>query len=629
MTSPLARRVSLNLDVVEEILSYFTIDTQNPDTNWRANTQNLLNIALTCQQYKEPALSVLWHSLDTLDPLLCLLPQIEKQGNISLFNGSRPKSWAKFDSYAEKVKEFKYRPPPVNTMPQIGSLAHTSVSKARGFFLPNIRSLFFDLRSAQSIQNLDGLLPALLEPTLRGITIWNSDTYLFDTFPLLSALRFTCEDVQFISVRGSASNSALDVISSFPKLRQCTYIPYHGNSGVNILFHNSFISALAQSPQLQELTLDLTRCSFTRFSVRSGLSFTLLKRLSLHGHPKSMISVVNYVQSAGISDLSLRLECRSCVADHDTSNFPHMKWDQVNSMLDDVSKRWSRSMDSLKLYARCNQIGGTCHIETLMTHITTMTRLRSLELLDDYNRFPSIPNTQAWDRLQSKLPCLEVLHLPRTSVLSLPRIHHALSYLPRLQSLGVAISLDEIPLLEDLPPLNHDLRTLSIGQSVDLPNDQQKIRLVLCHLYSMVPNLREVQHHQSHPGWAQVQPMLAMFRTVAELQKQRLKTGLECKCLTERECVDHLGPVEEVMSPVNGEADDPGRKLDLPGSLQALGVVAKPLNRYESSRDRNSDGPRIVYAVLVSSLLWLFATSEPTLTLHVVLLVSIFAVLHC
>ncbi|KAF8649473.1 hypothetical protein AX16_005776 [Volvariella volvacea WC 439] len=141
---------SLNTDgIIREFLSYYALDTENSDVNWRSNNQDLLNIALTCRSFRNPALGILWHSLDSLDPLLRLLPQVDWQGGKHPINGSCPKSQARFDYYANKVKAFKFQPAANGETLHISPLPAVSIDKARGYLLRNLQSLFFDLRSAQ------------------------------------------------------------------------------------------------------------------------------------------------------------------------------------------------------------------------------------------------------------------------------------------------------------------------------------------------------------------------------------------------------------------------------------------------------------------------------------------------
>ncbi|KAF8643330.1 hypothetical protein AX16_009059 [Volvariella volvacea WC 439] len=528
MTSPLPRRVPLNADVIEEVLSHFSIHTDNPNADWRTNDRDLFNIALTCRQFKEPALSALWHSLDSLDPLLCLLPQIEKQGNTRLFNGARPKLWTRFDYYARRVREFRCRPLADEAPPRISPFAQVCISKARGFLLRNLHSLFFDLRSAQSLHILESLLPALLEPTIQKIVIWNADVNPFDIHQLLSVIRFTCENVQFISIHGHASNFTLNTISSFPNLQQCIYLPQPSSSTAVSVFPLPFLNQLSQLPRLQELNMDLIKHSQFHTSNELNFDFTSLKRLSLYGNSHSVTCIIKKIQSVDISDLNIRLDPNTQTTRHIPEG---VSWDQINSLMLHISGRWSHSISSLKFHLRCSQIKGFSYLEGLVTLLSRAgQRIRSFQLLDDYNKFPPISHTQVWDILKSNMPKLSVLNLPCSTILTLAQIHELLPHLPCLESLGIAITLDGIPPLNALAPLRHNLKTLSVGQSHNFPQDQRQTHLAFYHLYRMAPKLSEVRYPQSDIStgtsgqWAQLQGMLILFRTIDE-DKRELSQG--------------------------------------------------------------------------------------------------------
>lgn len=67
--------------ILSEIFRHFGIDS--PDaTEVKAARRNLIRAALTCKVFLDPALDRLWRAIDTLLPLLKLLPSFQLVGGV-------------------------------------------------------------------------------------------------------------------------------------------------------------------------------------------------------------------------------------------------------------------------------------------------------------------------------------------------------------------------------------------------------------------------------------------------------------------------------------------------------------------------------------------------------------------
>lgn len=75
-TSPKPSRLPFhsNPDILDEVCEYLAYDHDSPADEVLTSKGNLLNLALTCKAFIEPALDRLWRSLDCLFPLLKILP---------------------------------------------------------------------------------------------------------------------------------------------------------------------------------------------------------------------------------------------------------------------------------------------------------------------------------------------------------------------------------------------------------------------------------------------------------------------------------------------------------------------------------------------------------------------------
>ena len=73
-------RLSLhsNPDILDEICEYLSYDCDADTEEIHLSRRTLLRLALTCKAFIEPALDRLWRSLDSLFPLLKILPAFGK-----------------------------------------------------------------------------------------------------------------------------------------------------------------------------------------------------------------------------------------------------------------------------------------------------------------------------------------------------------------------------------------------------------------------------------------------------------------------------------------------------------------------------------------------------------------------
>ncbi|KAF8643350.1 hypothetical protein AX16_009079 [Volvariella volvacea WC 439] len=171
-------------------------------------------------------------------------------------------------------------------------------------------------------------------------------------------------------------------------------------------------------------------------------------------------------------------------------------------------------MESLHVNLGCKLVNGVCNPEGIVTSLTALTRLRSLQLTDEYGNTSSMISPTIQRKFETKFTQLEELRLPRASAASISEIHSLVSHLPNLRTLGINISLNKMPPCDALPPLLHSLSTLSVGHSDAIhERDQAKLMAVSRHLYRMFPYLKEIEYDQA-PSWERVSKMLSFIRIV-------------------------------------------------------------------------------------------------------------------
>ncbi|KAF8651130.1 hypothetical protein AX16_004876 [Volvariella volvacea WC 439] len=429
-------------DVVTEILYHLSTDTDNVQIDWGSNRKTLINVALAGSRHSERALRVLWQSLDSLYPLLRLLPQLKRYADQYVLVGARLEPHKRFKAYAAMVREFKCKPI-IGPAAQINKTVYTSIARDLGCLLPNLRSLYIDLRTTPLLCDLEYVLPTICGPSLRRVAIWD-DTHILDVLPFLSTLRYFSEDIQALTVSGRACYASLNSIHSFPKLEKLVLSPNSRRTSHDTTRWSSqpFLKGLAGANSLEDLSLDLTKHNDLSLEIDTGLGLFSLRRLSLRGRLALLASLVDHAQAVGLVDLDLDFICEACSIRYWSTGY-HTHWDNVVSLVKAISNNWSRTLSSFKLRLACNRIWGTCTLEPLLGPLATLTQLQSLQLMDDYDCLPMI-STKEWYVLEKKFGRLEVLYLSN-AMASLPRLHSLASHLPRLRTLGVQISLQNVP----------------------------------------------------------------------------------------------------------------------------------------------------------------------------------------
>ncbi|KAG2012255.1 hypothetical protein CC2G_012287 [Coprinopsis cinerea AmutBmut pab1-1] len=135
------------------------------------NKADLLSLALVCKAFEEPALNLIWRSINSIGPLLEMVPTVHVVRNPSskcnyylLGDDVAPDAWVRFSKYNTRVRHF-------------------TLSYGR----------YRDVLTPQIIRKLIERFPPTLPffPRLRSITVLNKSTVAQHLFQLLLASRIT------------------------------------------------------------------------------------------------------------------------------------------------------------------------------------------------------------------------------------------------------------------------------------------------------------------------------------------------------------------------------------------------------------------------------------------------------
>ncbi|KAJ7510868.1 hypothetical protein B0H11DRAFT_2402359, partial [Mycena galericulata] len=130
----------------------------------------LRNIALVCKALKDPALNELWRDLDSLVPLLRLLPSVQFIGmSYTFFGPPSPIKWTRFDQYAPRVRAMTLFEGPWSP---VKALVHPSVylriaKEHPAPLLPDLRYLRCNPLTTEAVM--------LIGPALRFVAIESAD----------------------------------------------------------------------------------------------------------------------------------------------------------------------------------------------------------------------------------------------------------------------------------------------------------------------------------------------------------------------------------------------------------------------------------------------------------------------
>ncbi|KAF8179869.1 hypothetical protein BJ912DRAFT_982041 [Pholiota molesta] len=98
-----------NPDILDEICEYLSYDCDADSDDISLSRRTLLRLALTSKAFLEPALDRLWRALDSLFPLLKILPAFGQSDGTYVLRGTiSPDDWARFEWYARRIRKFSY-----------------------------------------------------------------------------------------------------------------------------------------------------------------------------------------------------------------------------------------------------------------------------------------------------------------------------------------------------------------------------------------------------------------------------------------------------------------------------------------------------------------------------------------
>ena len=315
-----------------EELSVVDERTSKPEylQRWWRKKRTLLNAALTCKRFFQPAMVNLWWKVDGIMPLIKLLPHI-RSGNPQGAYYTAIREWVRVGpsvcvNYAisnhpqyldepldeESMERFDFYAKMVTHIVELTRMGEDSISnvliqlaevRPSGRCFPRLRTV--QINSFNPDPMLFFTSPSLQNLQLRGH--WTEERFRVMT-GLIGRLPNKSPDLQVLDVPFTPSLRGVEAIIRLSELKELTVRQVAAES----LSVQEFLKHLAELPRLYKLTINLphnpdgTGVSLVPPFDNPFPWFPSLKSLSVGGSPDNITALVQYLKSTSIEDIDVR-----------------------------------------------------------------------------------------------------------------------------------------------------------------------------------------------------------------------------------------------------------------------------------------------------------------------------------
>ena len=513
-----------NPDILDEICEYLhdEQDTQLDAEAARVSRRNLLWVALTCKAFLEPALDRLWRSLDSLFPLLRILPSFTQSDEtyvsffflasyppdepLSLFIFYRKvlrgnvtaEDWARFDWYARRIRKFCYTRDPDHL--DIAMHVYFRIAQLRSTpLLPSLRHLH-----CPSTSQNDFLISGIclfLSPSLQTLqleNISNVEDKLCGT--VLHTLATDGAQIEKIILRGRGlSKDTVWMAIRFEHLNSLEL------SGMGEAVNLEVVDKIGSLPWLVNLAIDFTDSSMAPLAQDIGLKD--LNSLMITAPAPFIQALLSHISTT-------QLETFVAVV---PSNPPADKKEFLTNVVD----RWKATLRRIALVHQQLEEAAVehLHIDALapLVPLRKLTYLRlegyAIELTDENMSEMAM----AWPEMDTLLlPFISAIH-PRPTIASL-RIFA--DRCPSLRYLTIPLNTGDLqPFVSAGVPHTpvHNLHTLTIASAND-PWDLRDLLHLARHIDYLFPRLKSLFPYEGNDvdRWVQVHDMIQMYQAVRQ-----------------------------------------------------------------------------------------------------------------
>ncbi|KAG6913100.1 hypothetical protein DXG01_009669, partial [Tephrocybe rancida] len=284
----------------------------------------LYRAALTCKTFLGPALDLLWSSMDSIVPVLRLLPTIEEIDGVYMFTRKvQAEDIKRLNDYGARIKTFCLNEA---EQPRIHPFTLTHILALLP--LPHIQEIL--CTSAQSLTTTT--VPLIFCNTVKRFELKNvTDTNSHIIRPFLCTLQDRVPALEDLVLRDPLGVDSLTGVLDF---QQLTSLEFVGNIGTSLFLQ------IATLPTLRKLIVDITDSPRAE-PPRSGDIFAILNLEFLHirGLGASIHSFLLYLNGGRLGDVAVTLvDSDKRRRPVDERNITVVSW--LDECLSIISSRW-------------------------------------------------------------------------------------------------------------------------------------------------------------------------------------------------------------------------------------------------------------------------------------------------
>ncbi|KDR79343.1 hypothetical protein GALMADRAFT_137192 [Galerina marginata CBS 339.88] len=435
----------------------------------------LLNIALTCSAFTEPALDKLWRRIDNIICLLKLLPSFRRfHHGVYYLNGPiLDCHWSLLDKYAKRIWSVIYM-----LEADIDHSVYVQLARRNQPLLPSLRQFSTGVDSPH--------LTVFASPSLQRVHLSMSISYnAFHPGPwlYLDTVAQVAPDLRGLSTRFPLSDQALGSIS---KMKNLLHLNIQKSGRADSSVNSSVFAKFVGLEKLAFLRLASIVSSLNTFTpVHTSASFPALKTLEIVAF---LPHIVPLIQVARFPELH-RLHLTSRRGNDDEVVDPDLEESCWRIIFTDLNKRMP-NLKELSVYHQVvivpNQVLAPSSWLGARASASTFAGLLDLNPTTVLFGFPfnSLTNAdlhmfaEAW-------PLLTRLHLHAHSIGSIDFGIFLIiaEELPHLEEIGISLQTNNLPNPDSLTLHEHPLRNIDVFNSLITNASEETFALCLVRLF--------------------------------------------------------------------------------------------------------------------------------------------------
>ncbi|KAF9525962.1 hypothetical protein CPB83DRAFT_858698 [Crepidotus variabilis] len=294
--------VLANSDLLSICFSYFDPDAFFKDI-WEIGTttrRRLLATALTCKAFFDPAMGLLWRMMESIIPVLKILPTFAKMNDTYTINGPvTPSQLHRLRQYAKNIR-YLYL---CGSQDSIAGHALLRLSHINPPIFPAVVTVLVSIPTLilRNVENLNCLFLAGSSPSLQTLS-FTDVTYSTEDF-IASFLSFASGGVakiENLTLRGRLSDNSLGLLCEFNKLKTINLTMQSTTVQASAILH------CARLEGLEELCVRLDNSSIFDASYQgSTIPFPTLKTLELCGPTTEVAKILTSMTAPTLQNITV------------------------------------------------------------------------------------------------------------------------------------------------------------------------------------------------------------------------------------------------------------------------------------------------------------------------------------